>query len=78
MVWAKAGAGERGGGVNNIAIGGFSGAARGCFSSYVACSARTSGTWALLVDGLVEVEAEAVGGDEEEDAHLLAAVVVDA
>ena len=46
--------------------------------TYMAGPAISRGTWARLNDGLVEVEAEAVGGDEEADAHFCAIVVVNA
>ena len=78
MAWAKAGARERGEGVDNVETRSFDGGTRGSIRSGMARPAKIAGARALLVDGLVEVEAEAVGGDEEEDAHFLAAVVVDA
>lgn len=78
MAWAKAGEREQGGGVDNVEIRGVDGGIRGSIWLHMPRSTKTLGTWARLIDGLVEVEAEAVGGDEEEDAHLLAVVVVDA
>ena len=36
------------------------------------------GTWVRLIDGLVEVVAEAVGGYDEEDVQLFTVVVVHA
>ena len=46
--------------------------------TYVAGPAISRGIWVRLVDGLVEVKAEAVGGYDEEDAQLLAVVIIHA
>ena len=78
MALVSASVGERAGDADSVAIRGVDVGIRGSTYSFTGRLVMIACTWASLVDGLVEVEAEAVGGDQEEDAHFCAVVVVHA
>ena len=78
MALAKARERGRAGDEDSLAGRGVDGGIPSSCRTYVAGPAISRGTWARLNDGLVEVVAEAVGGYDEEDAQLLAVVIIHA